>query len=144
MTLTEYIREQARVADANSKEWMAAGDEANMAYRDGMWYAYNDVEARVAATECELEQERSKLTHVLTSLSEGTLPWWQKKHDDMALEFTKVLNQVDDQRLSAFTALEEARQLLVTANGEGEYGAGEDWDKRYKAWQEAVRVLGVK
>jgi hypothetical protein len=40
--------------------------------------------------------------------------------------------------------LETARQLLVTASGAGEYGKGDDWAKRYKDWQEAVMVFGVK
>ncbi len=45
--LKEYIREQARVSDLNSKEWEKAGNAIQSAYRNGMWYAYHDVENRL-------------------------------------------------------------------------------------------------
>lgn len=45
--LRKYIDEQARVADANSKEWNAAGGDVTAAFRAGMWYAYNDVRNRL-------------------------------------------------------------------------------------------------
>lgn len=41
--IRSYVREQARVADSNSKEWGASGDKVNEAYRNGMWYAYNEI-----------------------------------------------------------------------------------------------------
>lgn len=68
MSLTEYIREQARVADANSNEWLLKSDGAvQSAYRNGMWYAYHDVEGQVAAMEsilrrnlCYLRTDKSR------------------------------------------------------------------------------------
>lgn len=54
-SLQKYIREQARVADANSHEWQpdqAAGVvDPNAAYRAGMWYAYHDIEKRISTTQ---------------------------------------------------------------------------------------------
>ncbi len=47
LELRNYIREQARVADKNSKEWASESDAINSAYRNGMWYAYHDVENRL-------------------------------------------------------------------------------------------------
>jgi len=64
--LTDYIREQARVADGNSKEWAKAGSAAQAAYRAGMWYAYNDVEPKVAALAGILQRNIAMLRTDLT------------------------------------------------------------------------------
>jgi len=45
--LIDYVNEQAYLADKSSHEWAAAGDDINGAYRNGMWYAYNDIRNRL-------------------------------------------------------------------------------------------------
>jgi hypothetical protein len=43
-TLSAYLRTQAACADKCSKECEAAGAIEQAAYRNGMWYAYRDIE----------------------------------------------------------------------------------------------------
>lgn len=47
-------------------------------------------EAMRCKAEAKAQKAESQLTHVLTSMEEGTLPWWQKKHDDLLAKWFKA------------------------------------------------------
>jgi hypothetical protein len=66
LALGVYVTEQARVADANSRDWQPDQVEGitnlQAAYRSGMWFAYHDVKNHLEGfptdepkeTECSL------------------------------------------------------------------------------------------
>lgn len=67
--------------------------------------------ARGDAALVDMERAITKLDHILTSTEEGTLPWWQKKHDDLALRgleaVAELCAKIEDAQKDALFAIEQ-------------------------------------
>ena len=61
---------------------------------DGRKERLEAANARGDAALLDMERAITRLDQILTSTEEGTLPWWQKKHDDLALRDLKALAEL--------------------------------------------------
>ncbi len=69
--ILEYVMERASVSDKNSKDWATEGDAIQSAYRNGMWYAYHDVENKLRSLDLnDYRLENHALRDAINSLKD--------------------------------------------------------------------------
>lgn len=116
--MSDTIKDGLAQMDSDDKRLEAAMNDKSLPNEIGNYGSsspsWNELMMENAELQSQLTQEKSKLTHVLTSAEEGSLPWWQKKHDELLASIVRIGDMCD--RVSKeLTAAHKERDESVAA-----------------------------